>query len=551
MSYLQRSSGPQNRTIVIYWIVLAFIWFFSLSTRALIHSDEGRYASIAMEMLQSGDWITPRLNGILYFEKPALQYWAGAASFALFGFNEFAARFWPGLTGFLTIVVVWLSTKKLWGATVGHLAALAVAGSAWIIGNSHFLTLDMGTTFFLTLSLCSFILAQDDATTPTHQRGLMWLCWAAMAGATLSKGLIGILIPGMTLILYSLINWHWAPWRRMHWLSGLTLFFALTAPWFYLVAERNPGFNHFFFIHEHFERFLTTEHRRAGPIWYFVPYLILGFLPWTTLLGQVCREGWKTTGESFRTRRFLLIWCVFIFAFFSKSGSKLPSYILPMFPALGILLALVLEKIPSASLKKHLLLPILAWVLVLCAYPFVGRFASVHTPLPILQHLALYLVIAGVVFLVCAALAWRALKNNRKITAVMLLVMATLLAVTLGGAGHDSYGQLKSSKWIVQDIAPYLQADTQVFSVRTYDQTFPYYLRRQVTLVDYVDEFEFGENAEPGRWIPTLADFVPHWNAAKSAVAMMDMTTYETLKQQNVPMKIIYQDVRRMVVAKP
>lgn len=276
----------------------------------------------------------------------------GALSFAAFGVNEFAARFWPGLTGFLTVAMCGFTARRLWGVDAGRYAALAAGSCAWIIANSHFLALDMGVSFFLTVALCGFLLAQHDGADARASRNWMWVTWAAMAAATLSKGLIGLLIPGATLVLYSLLNWQWAFWKRMHWLSGLGLFLLLTAPWFILVSQRNPDFAHFFFIREHLERFLTTEHKRTGAPWYFVPYLLLGLLPWTSLLPALCRDGWREPGARLRVGRLLLIWSVFIFAFFSKSSSKLPSYILPMFPALALLLAPTLQRMPAATLKS-------------------------------------------------------------------------------------------------------------------------------------------------------------------------------------------------------
>jgi len=323
-----------NSSIRIYWIVFAIFWFATLGQRALIHPDEGRYAELSLGMLLSGDWITPRLNGILYFEKPALQYWMGALSFLIFGINEFAARFWPALTGLLSVFVIGLTARRLWGS--GHFAALAMAGSFWVIGNSHFLTLDSGLMFFLALTLCSFLSAQRDDASLFERRYGMWVAWAAIAGAVLSKGLIGLLIPGCTLVLYSLIDRQWCAWRRMQWTAGLTIFIALSGPWFWLVSERNPGFAAFFFIHEHFARYLTNEAQREGPFWYFVPILLAGLLPWTSLLPRLIREAWPRQEKlAFQPERFLLIWTVFVFVFFSLSHSKLPSYILPMFPALA------------------------------------------------------------------------------------------------------------------------------------------------------------------------------------------------------------------------
>jgi len=544
-------TGPiQKKSYVFFWVIFVIFWFAVLGQRALISPDEGRYAVLSLGMLQSGDWITPRLNGILYFEKPALQYWMGALSFLIFGINEFAARFWPGLTGLLSVLAVGLTAHRLWGN--GHYAALVMAGSAWTIANSHFLTLDMGVTFFLTLTLCAFLWAQQDEASPLERQYGMWVAWAAMAGATLSKGLIGLLIPGSVLVLYSLINWHWTVWRRMQWLPGATIFLVLSVPWFWLVSQRNPEFANFFFIHEHFQRFLTNEARREGAIWYFVPILFVGFLPWTSLLPRLVRESWPRRQESsFQVERFLLIWAVFVFAFFSKSNSKLPSYILPMFPALALLLGQTLARIKPVELKRHLWLPILVWGLIACAYPFARRFADASTPLPPLQHLAIYLAMGGLGFLICAALAWKVLSRDKTLPAVMLLSAGSLWAVSIGSIGHNESGQLNSTQRIVEQVSQYIRPEMEVFSVRTYDQTFPFYLRRSVIQVDYKDEFALGQKIEPEKAIPSLSEFVERWNVAPQAMALMKEETYNELQQQGVAMKPVYQDARRMVVIKP
>jgi len=547
---LSDSVALRGRGSLLFWFAFVVFWFATLSQRALISPDEGRYAMLSLAMLQSGDWVTPRLNGILYFEKPALQYWMGAASFMVFGINEFAARFWPALTGILSVLAVGLTARRLWGC--GQQAALVMAGSTWVVANSHFLTLDMGVTFFLTLTLCAFLWAQHDGASRLERRYAMWLAWAAMAGATLSKGLIGLLIPGCALALYSLVSWQWIVWRRMQWLAGIAIFLALAVPWFWLVAERNPGFAHFFFIHEHFQRFLTNEARREGPFWYFVPILLIGFLPWTSLLPRLVREAWpRRSGMQFQAERFALIWAFFIFAFFSKSNSKLPSYILPMFPALALLLGQTLARIRPAELKKHLWLPMVVWGLLACAYPFVDRFVSEDLPLPELQHMAVYLAVGGGGFVLCALLAWRFLSRGKALPAIMLLAAGGLWSVSLACVGHDPFGQSKSSKALAAQLKGELWPDSEIFSVRMYEQTFPFYLRRPVIQVDYQDEFAFGQQAEPGRAIATLPEFVLRWQAAPHAMAMLDEQTFNELQQQGVRMKPVFRDDLRMVVVKP
>ena len=547
---MSNSGALSGRGTLLFWLAFVVFWFATLSQRALISPDEGRYAMLSLAMLESGDWITPRLNGILYFEKPALQYWAGAASFMVFGVNEFAARFWPALTGILAVLAVGLTARRLWGR--GQYAALVMAGSTWVIANSHFLTLDMGVSFFLTLTLCAFLWAQHDGASRRERRYAMWLAWAAMAGATLSKGLIGLLIPGCTLVLYSLLSWQWIVWRRMQWLAGIGIFLALAVPWFWLVSERNPDFAHFFFIREHFQRFLTNEARREGPFWYFVPILSIGFLPWTSLLPRLASEAWpRRLGMEFQAERFVLIWALFIFAFFSKSNSKLPSYILPMFPALSLMLGQTLSRIRPLELKKHLCLPMLFWGLLACAYPFVDRLVSEDLPLSALQHIAVYLAVGGGGFVLCALLAWRFLSRGKALPAIMLLAAGGLWSVSLACIGHDPFGQAKSSKALVEQLRGELWPDSEIFSVRMYEQTFPFYLRRPVIQVDYQDEFEFGQQAEPDRAIATLPEFVLRWQAAPHAMAMLDERTFNELQQQGVAMKPVFRDDLRMVVIKP
>ncbi len=556
LTHFKANLRNSHFTALLYWAAMLFIWFFALGLRDLISTDEGRYADIAMEMLQTGDWITPRLNGLLYFEKPPLQYWASAIGFSIFGFNDFTARLWPGLTGFLTVISVWFTAKRLWGSLAGEYAALVVVSCAWMFTNSHFLTLDMGVSFFLALSLCCFLLAQD-AQESHQQAWWMRACWAAMAGATLSKGLIGLLIPGASLFFYSVINRDIKPWLRMQWISGLSIFLLLAAPWFYLVSVRNPEFAQFFFIHEHVERFLTTTHQHEGPLWFFIPDLLIGLLPWTSLLFVMLIAGWRKTdldGDKksvFNPKRFLIVWCGFIFVFFSISGSKLPSYILPIFPALGLLVAPLLASYSAQALKKHLAVPVLFGLLLSLIYPLRHLFHVGDLSSEVVWQLAVCLSLAGLILLMGAGYAWRAINHSQLLNAVRGLAMASIIAFSVATLGYDGFGQIKGSKAIVEKIAAEIKPETQVFSVGVYDHTFPYYLRRTVWLVDVAGEFEFGKNAEPERWIPNKNSFIDRWQEAPSAVAMMDAGSYKEMTEKKLSMKMLYQDSRRIVVVKP
>ncbi len=338
--------------LLVAVVALLLAWFGSLDYRKLIKPDEGRYAELAREMAVSGDWLTPRLNGIKYFEKPPLQYWATAAAYKAFGANEWTARLWAGLTGFLGILLAGFAGRRLFGPQAGVLAAATLASSLLYLAMGHMNTLDMGLGFFLELAVFGFLLAQ---TSPDSGRRWMLIAWTGLALAVLSKGIVALVLTGGTLVLYSLLTRDVSPWRKFEFARGLPLFLLIVAPWFVAVSLANPEFPRFFFIHEHFERFLTSVHRRYQPAWYFVPIFLLGALPWTTLALQSAAQAWsRRTATTFQPRRFLLLWCLVVFTFFSVSSSKLPSYILPLFPALALLLADALPRIGRKALLGHL-----------------------------------------------------------------------------------------------------------------------------------------------------------------------------------------------------
>jgi 4-amino-4-deoxy-L-arabinose transferase-like glycosyltransferase len=538
--------------VVLFWLVASALWFGSLSLRDLAGTDEGRYAEIGREMAQSGDYLTPRLNDLKYFEKPALQYWMTALAFKAFGESEFVARLWPGLCGFLSVLMVWYTARRLWGREVGLYTAMTTISMVWMIGVSHVITVDMSVSFFLTVAICGFLVAQQDDAPQSVRRPWMLLVWAAMAGAMLSKGLIGAVIPGAVLVFYSLVYRDWKTWPRMEPLWGPLLFLALSAPWFVLVSMKNPEFARFFFIHEHFERFTTTEHHRVGGWYYFVPILVGGLLPWATLLPAITRYAAKREADTtFQPNGVLLVWCVFIFVFFSFSGSKLPGYILPMFPALGLLLGRYLAAAPANALRPHALILMVLWTAGAIYAPFFGKTSSSHMPMEYNQLASWWILAAALAMVFAAGLSARAARLGDQAGSVLRLSLGGLLFGAIVMAGYQVYSPMVSAKNAAAAMAPYVKADTEVFSVAHYDQGLPFYLKRPVTLVAYVDEFDLGEKAEPQKWIPRIEDFAPRWNAAASAVALTSPETYEQLQKSALPMTLIYADPRRVIFRKP
>lgn len=516
------SASASRGVLVALAVALALAWFGALGQRKLVKADEGRYAEIPREMLASGDWVTPRLNGFRYFEKPPLQYWATAAAYAAFGVHEWSARLWSALTGFATLWLVFYAGRRLHGERAAFCAAAALAGSVMFAAMSQVAALDMGLTAFLSLAVLGFALAQHDGATPRERRAWMLAAWAGMALAVLSKGLIGVVLPAGALALYLAWERDAGPLRRMHWAAGLALLLALAAPWFVAVSAANPEFARFFFVHEHLERFLTQQHDHVGPWWYFVPALVAGVLPWLLSPAPAILAGARRlAGAQFQPGRFLVAWCVTVFVFFSASGSKLPNYILPLFPALALLLGAQLAR---AGREFHVAQCALAALLGLAAV--LAALLAPEVPAPYRP----WLVAAGAALLALALGATWLARSARPLAAVAALAAGGLAATQLVLLGHDSLAGTYSAYDAVQRARPGLPAGAPFYAVDRYDHTLPFYLGRTVVMVRHTGELALAVTWDPANYLPDLDAFAAAWRRDALACATFDPAAYETIR---------------------
>ncbi|HAT33074.1 MAG TPA: phospholipid carrier-dependent glycosyltransferase [Janthinobacterium sp.] len=541
----------------LVWSLLALLtiaWLYALGLRTLVPPDEGRYAEMAREMLQSGDWITTRLNGIKYFEKPPLQTWMNALSFAAFGLGDWQARLWTGLCGLSGVFLGAYTGTRMFGGRVGLYTGLILGSSLFWVASGQIDSLDMSLSAMMALSLYALLLGQRDGIAPAARRNWMLLCWAGMALAVLAKGLIGLVLPGAVLVLYTLAARDWAIWGRLHLGKGLPLFFAIAAPWFVLVALKNPEQPHFFFIHEHFERFLLKTHHREGAWYYFFVMLIPGIFPWLGVLPQSLAASLRRAPGVFQPKLMLLIWAVFIFFFFSYSNSKLPGYILPIFPALALLLATYLE---TASRRQRMLAAGLVVVTGAIGLALAPRMVHISTRQPaevaLLQAYQPWVLAAAFVALAGGALALLHARHLRRDMTVLTLAGAGFLATHLILAGFEPYGRMRAGLALVPQIKAELSPGTKIYSIGDYEQSLSFYLRRTVILVDYWDEFTFGLEQEPALSIPTVDAFAVQWREDAAAgvrdIAIVNRNSYADLQKRGMPMRVVAEDTRRVVVA--
>ena len=515
--------------------------------RPLANPDEARYSEISREMAASGDWVTPRLNDLKYFEKPPLQYWATAIAFKAFGVREWSARLYVTLSAYAILGLVGFTASRLAMHEDARAAVLALLASPYFMGLSGVVTLDMGLTLWLTLALCSWLLAERAMLEPRVRRRWMLLMWAAMALAVLSKGLVGLVIPAATLTLHCLVNRDAAPLRRLEWARGLALFFAISVPWFVLVSMRNPEFASFFFVHEHFQRYLTTSHRRVEPWWYFLPIVLLGFLPLAVTLPGALARGWKAAGAA----RGLAIWSVFIVLFFSASGSKLPAYVLPAFPALALLLGPHLVAMPERRLALWIAPTLLVAVVAAIAASRAAERAREEWARQLYWDAEAWLIGAALLLAAGIAAAALLLWRRQRWAGLATASLAVVVALGVGLEGFERFAPRQSGKFTAQRMASVTSPQTRLYSVDIYDQGVAFYLGRTLTLVKYRDEFALGLDAEPQKGLATFDDFMRDWRRPGDAVAIMQPGHFHIFRMQGLPMQLVHEDGRRIVVRKP
>ncbi len=530
---------------------LLVLWFGTLGLRHLVPSDEGRYAEIAREMVVSGDWVTIRYNGLQYFEKPPLHLWITALAYEAFGVGDWQARVCSALAGLLGIGAMALAARRWYGNRIALLCALVlVATPTWVFA-SHFNSLDITVSAAMACALAALLIAQHpDADARTRWRW-MAACWIAMGAAILAKGLIGLALPGLVLVIYTAVSRDLRLWTRLHVCSGLVLMLAVTAPWFLLISSRNPAFAEFFFIHEHWTRFTSNEHHRAGPLWYFVPLLVAGFLPWTVIAPRLVRVVADEPRGGFRPLLMCAVWSIAIFVFFSVSGSKLPGYIVPVFPALALITAVALERIDARGLMRLSSVLLVLAGLGLCATPLISR-GSHGTPYHHLLPVFSAWVAGALVLLFLGLLAMRSLvRSGNALASLVVLSVAMTVGTTAAMTGYEPLGRQRAGVDLVPAMQSVLKPDMPLYSVRMLDHTLPFYLRRTTTLVEMPDELEFGVTQEPDKWIPDMPTFMARWSAGPPAMAIMSPETYEWLQARHLPMTRIADDARRIVVVNP
>lgn len=537
----------------ILFLVGSLAIFFGafLGTRPLGVPDEARYSEIPREMIELGNYLTPHLNYIKYFEKPPLLYWFQAAAIKTLGYSEWALRLPTALLALLGCLMVYAAGRSLYDRRTGLLASFILATSLLYFAMAHLITLDMTVTVFISGCLLSYIVGIQQQS-GIQRRILLWSCYLCAALSVLTKGLIGLVLPGLVIFCWLLLYNEWRQLKQSQLISGSLLFLSIAAPWYILVQQANPEFFHFFFIEQHISRYFTLSAGRYKPNWFFIGILLIGFFPWTIFLLQAIRHSISATWKNrhvFKIEGFLLLWAILIFGFFSISKSKLIPYILPVLPPLALITAHYLAQAWHNPKLKGIkigfgLLPIcaLAIAITLIALPYYQTVSEPEAANLYLRLMAGLLIASSIVV---SLVFWR--KQFK--AALITLIISTMLEFILFIVAVP-YVDTRSIKPLAETLSPILKPTDEIASYGIYFQDLPYYLRRKVTIVEWTNELSFGMQHQDARaWMITATTFLERWNSEQTWYAIMPKNLYERLQQIAHPkMRIIAKTTDNLLV---
>lgn len=472
--------------------------------------DEGRYAEIPREMIEHGDWVTPRLNYVEYFEKPPLFYWLVAMAFRAFGTSEGSARLVPALAGLATIAVSYFLAHRLFGRRAALVSAATLATAPLFFVFSQALVIDMLMTLLITACLAAIWGAREDP----EGRGwpIVVACTAALA--VLTKGLIGLVLPGLVIVLLVPLERDWRLLRSLLRPAPAVAFLAIAAPWFILMAARHPEFLREFFVVEQLQRFATaTVGHPEGPL-YYVPVLAVGLLPWTLLAGVLsCTRRGRSAWRKIRgaETRFLSVWVLVVVVFFSIASSKLAGYVLPAVPPAMLLLGAWIDRLDAES-SLGTIAAVRGTAGYLLVLGLVLLAAGIALPLLVgalprdvvlqsgfaLQRVRIILVLGSAAALIGGGLCARRTYVTTYGLSGTVITMAVALALVLLPL-VSARSMVKTSRRLAATISREARPEDLVVQYRTLMQGLLFYLGERIVQIDECGEIRRGADRAPDR----------------------------------------------------
>jgi 4-amino-4-deoxy-L-arabinose transferase-like glycosyltransferase len=462
------------------WLTLGLglFYFLFLGLRPLAVPDEARYSEIPREMAETGQYLIPHLNYIKYYEKPDLFYWLQSFSIHLFGTSEWAMRFWVCIFGILGCLVVYLAARKLFNRRTAIYSSLVLSSSLLYYVLSHLITLDLPLSFFLTTCLLSFLVGTQEPSA-SKRRFYIYIAAVCSALAVLTKGLIGIVFPVAIIGLWVMILNEWKLLTKLYLPSALLIFFLIAIPWHFIMNHADPNWAHFYFFEQQFLRYSTLYAHRYAPVWFFIPILLAGLIPWVIFLPQAIKNAWPRWAfrKQAKVEIFLLLWATFIFIFFSFSYSKLIPYIIPALPPLALLIGKYLASKPESTQFKKI---------------FISMF-------------------------------------------IISLLFYVILNISF------AYFYDNSIKPLALPLKSQLKPNDMVISYDTYYQDLPFYLQRRVVIMNWENELSFGMTHQDVKdWVWRNQDLPAHWKSGQHLFLVTPLKHFSAFKQAFPQLKFYF-----------
>jgi 4-amino-4-deoxy-L-arabinose transferase-like glycosyltransferase len=547
---MQQKTNTWLYDTVLITALCTIAYLLFLGTRALGVPDEARYSEIALEMLNTHQFIVPHLDGIKYFEKPPLFFWLQSGAIHLFqSQSTFILRLPNMLMAILGILFTYIGGRWLFDRSTGILSSLILSSSLFYFAMAHTVSLDMSLSTLLNGSLICFLAGTQ--VSGARRRNLIWIAFTLSALAVLTKGLIGIFFPIMIVGIWIALQCKWKELKQWHLFSGLLLWLLIAAPWHVFVQRQEPEFFHFYFVSRQFLRFSSNLIHYREAWWYFLPVAFAGFIPWICFLPQALH--WHFTrinAQSRSTALFLFIWASTILLVFSFSHSKLLPYILPMFMPLAILCGNYLSQTLKQKRKRGLIIGFCALTIlsIVIAIGFVLFKQHIVTNQPFLFIL---IVSASLVIWLLGTInstiqyirseLFSAMPSYRRLLparAAHLVPFATLMVTTLIAC----IGILFSTQLILTDttkpIATILNKrmipGDRIVSYSAYHQDLPLYTGKKIMILSWRNELDFGANytKNADKTLINADQFRALLNDTKTTYIVVSKKRYPRLIQQ-------------------
>lgn len=540
---------------ILLLLIFSSIYFFIfLGTRHLSIPDEGRYPEIAREMLSSNNWITPKINGIPFLEKPILYYWIEVLFMKFFGINTWAIRAPIAIFGIFGITCLYSFGRVLYTRRVAILASCILATSPIYFLSAHYANMDLIVANLLWISFFFVVLALKQSRRNKNTRISMYCAYTFASLACLTKGLMGVAFPIMVIGIWIIFTNNWRSLKKLHIMEGFLIICILISPWLYLVIKENPDFLYFYFYYQQIYRFIGTGFNNAFGPWFYITVIMVGILPWSIAIFPAIGKIIKTLNNIQYANSsivLLLIWTISVFIFFSIPKSKIIGYILPIIAPLSLLIAFYFERLRQ---EKSIILRVLLCLINIITIQM--SVALIFYPLyhkPYNLFLCKLFIISGVILLLISTSS--AIFNYKKNLSVCIILTIFYMAIfNITALVSVPIFDKKTSKPLVEAVVPLIRKDSVIVSYETYKEDLPLLLQRKIFIThewnkdisksadNWAREFMYGiqqyksnHKIKSPKYFITKNDFYNIWKNKKSIFVFSTIEHYKNLKKILIP----------------